>query len=203
MNMTPTGEMDTGAFCTGGTVMQRGFQTTMESGTCIVYLFEGVVVDTEGKYAGYVILTFLLGFVIEALRFLRSRGLQNAYPMAAMSGMNPFLKDVILTCMYGAQMVFACEFLFNIQNLWSSSFVYCSYLRQRSLLLFCSSDWLMLIVMTYETVFFIAIIVGLAAGHLTFHQMKAHLAKSEGKDGKLTSYSAENVSGTPCCEDGI
>ncbi|KAG5178417.1 hypothetical protein JKP88DRAFT_201660 [Tribonema minus] len=61
-------------FCTGsGTVMQNGFQTSFTNGSCVIWLFPGAILDTEGKYAAAVIGTFLLAFGNEGLRWLRTR----------------------------------------------------------------------------------------------------------------------------------
>ena len=44
-------------YCLGmGTVMLNGF--TFETGTCVLYLFQGWVLNTKGKYAGACVGTF-------------------------------------------------------------------------------------------------------------------------------------------------
>ncbi|KAG5182072.1 hypothetical protein JKP88DRAFT_263362 [Tribonema minus] len=139
-SMPTTMPMGTSDFCEGtGMVMQKGFRVSFTNGMCIIWLFEGAVLDTAGKYTGAVIGTFLLAFANEGIRWLRSRAMSGKAPFTRchLSDMPAFARDVVLALMYGFQMLIAY--------------------------------WLMLIVMTYEVFLFTAILLGLTAGYLTFN----------------------------------
>src|SRR3989338_9903824 len=121
-------------FCTGpGRVMMPGFQSSVD-GPCILYLFEGVVVNTQVKYAFAVIGTFFLAVANEVFIWARKK----VDTTSALK--NPIWIICIETFLYGLQMV--------------------------------NAYWLMLLVMTYEYVVFIAIILGLAFGHFFFRYIK-------------------------------
>ncbi|CAN0390761.1 unnamed protein product [Pylaiella littoralis] len=63
-------------FCTGtGAVMLHGgFQAAVtDSVSCVLFLFEGAVVDSKTKYAFAAIGVFLMGFAVEMIRYGRDR----------------------------------------------------------------------------------------------------------------------------------
>lgn len=96
-----------GIFCAGGTVMNNGFETSYQSGVCIIWLFSGNVLSTSVKYVGFILLTFSLGIALEGIRFLRARALREKSPMVFVEKLSPSNKDLLLAIMYGAQMVLA------------------------------------------------------------------------------------------------
>ena len=56
-----------GKFCLGvGTVMQNGF--TFETGTCLLYLFQGWIIDTRAKYMGACAGTFFAAVATQVSR---------------------------------------------------------------------------------------------------------------------------------------
>lgn len=61
-------------FCSGsGTVMLNGFQAaSSESARCVLFLFEGAVVDSATKYAFAVMGAFAIGFATEIIRYYRA-----------------------------------------------------------------------------------------------------------------------------------
>ena len=64
--------MSNSSFCTtAGKVMMPGFQTTWENGNCILFLFQGFVLDEVWKYILGLILAFIFGFSNEVLLYLR------------------------------------------------------------------------------------------------------------------------------------
>lgn len=165
-DMVASGDMaDMDAFCMGdGRVMLNGWQFAGKaSNACVLWLFEGAGVTSEGKYAGAIIGTFVLAFANEMLRYNRDKLAKDGFGfsrgLTQGSGMK---KDLVLTFAFALQMFVAYS--------------------------------LMLLVMLYEYVFLIAILSGLATGHL----VSLKLAKSNGAQGKTlptkTSY------GTPCCD---
>jgi Ctr copper transporter family len=128
------------SFCTGGgTVMQNGFHSSFSNGSCVLWLFEGAVLDTAGKYIAALIGTFLLAFLNEFIRYARARALQEKAPFTGFATMSPVAKDFLLALGYGFQMLIAY--------------------------------WIMLLVMLYEVLIFVAILAGLAAGYFTFNRI--------------------------------
>jgi Ctr copper transporter family len=96
------------SFCTGGgTVMQNGFRSSFSNGSCILWLFEGAVLDTAGKYIAALIGTFLLAFANEGIRYARARALQEKTPFKSLATMSPAAKDFVLALGYGFQMLIA------------------------------------------------------------------------------------------------
>mmetsp|Transcript_6247 Transcript_6247/g.9746 ORF Transcript_6247/g.9746 Transcript_6247/m.9746 type:complete len:170 (+) Transcript_6247:112-621(+) len=58
----------TNEFCTGpGRVMMMGFQGAYDGGPCMLFLFEGAVVDTATKYVFAILGAFLLAFGMHVL----------------------------------------------------------------------------------------------------------------------------------------
>ena len=130
-------------------MMQPGFQTTMQSGNCIIFLFSGFVLDEPWKYGVGILLAFMMGLSNELFLYFRRW-------VAAQIENKHKLWRIAICAIYGAHMTLAY--------------------------------WLMLLVMTYETLIFIAIVLGLAAGHLLFQF--APLPKTD----------THNIQGsTPCC----
>jgi Ctr copper transporter family len=129
-------------FCTGmGRVMMMGFQGAYNGNSCVLFLFEGAVVDSATKYAFAVLGAFLMAMMNELLALLRKlyaarvrawleRSDGDVSPLASM------LADVPVALAYGVQMV--------------------------------NAYWMMLLVMTYEMFLFTAIISGLVVGHFLF-----------------------------------
>jgi Ctr copper transporter family len=133
-------DMASTSFCSGGgTVMQNGFRSSFSNGSCVLWLFEGAVLDTAGKYVAALIGTFLLAFLNETIRYARARALQEKAPFTAFATMTPVAKDFLLALGYGLQMLIAY--------------------------------WIMLLVMLYEVLIFVAILAGLAAGYFTFNRI--------------------------------
>eukprot|EP01084_Bolivina_argentea_P278643 476097_1 len=96
--------MDTG-FCAGpGMVMQRGFQKA-PGGMCILWLFDGNVLDTKERYAGFLILTFLLGIFVELTRLVRGGILSEKKPFQAAAKLNDTTKDLLLMLLFGIQLL--------------------------------------------------------------------------------------------------
>jgi uncharacterized protein YcnI len=96
-----SGELNNG-FCYGsGKVMMPGFQFSPMS-WCVLYLFQGAVVDTAGSYAGSIIGTFVLAVLVEVLRFGRSRFL-----LHDMKKEKPLQHDLINTTTYMIQVMLA------------------------------------------------------------------------------------------------
>ena len=140
----------TSTFCTGGRVMQGGFQTTLSSGSCIIFLFPGFILDTPAKYALGIALAFSFGVFNEVLLFLRR------FVAAKIADKSPVWR-LSLGLIYGVHMILAY--------------------------------WMMLLVMTYETLLFFAIVFGLIAGHIGFQFVP---------QGKNPATQPINGS-TPCC----
>jgi Ctr copper transporter family len=175
------------SFCSGGgTVMQNGFSSSFSNGFCVVWLFEGFVLDSAGKYIGALILTFLLAFANETIRFFRARALQEKAPFTSLTTVSPATKDGLLALGYACQMLVAY--------------------------------WIMLLVMTYEVLIFVAILTGLLAGYLSFNRFdnrrKRDLESScecaetavvatkvldSNGNGKAASSTVPVNAGTPCC----
>lgn len=79
--------------------MMNGFQASFDS-YCIVYLFEGVAVNTSLKYGFAVFGTFLLALVVELLGHLRKR-------LATSHFLHDrrVLRALIIPAIYGVNMV--------------------------------------------------------------------------------------------------
>jgi Ctr copper transporter family len=96
------------SFCTGGgTVMQNGFRSSFSNGSCVLWLFEGAVLNTAGKYVAAIIGTFLLAFANEGIRYARARALQEKAPFKSLATTSPVAKDFLLALGYGLQMLVA------------------------------------------------------------------------------------------------
>jgi hypothetical protein len=87
-----------GTFCAGpGRVMMPGFTSSLWSGGCVLFLFQGWALDTPAKYALGVIAAFLFGFSNELLLWTRRKStLRLAGPARG-----------LLAVLYGAHMVLA------------------------------------------------------------------------------------------------
>jgi Ctr copper transporter family len=96
------------SFCSGGgTVMQNGFRSSFSNGSCVLWLFEGAVLNTAGKYVAAIIGTFLLAFANEGIRYARARALQEKAPFKSLAATSPVAKDFLLALGYGLQMLVA------------------------------------------------------------------------------------------------
>jgi hypothetical protein len=90
-------------FCSGpGRVMLPGFQSS-KGGNCVLYLFQGAVVDSAAKYALAVVGTLLLGLALELIRFWRTR----AARYVASWTTKTLVQDAASGLIYGVQMVIA------------------------------------------------------------------------------------------------
>ncbi|KAM3570099.1 hypothetical protein VYU27_007828 [Nannochloropsis oceanica] len=167
MDMGGMGGMDMGegnGYCLGdGMVMNNGFSFMTKGGSCILYLFQGAVVNTAGKYAAAIIGTFFLAFSVEALRHfrfwmrLRRARQTTAAVLAAKEGGEEKVRGVraqVLPILLEA-------FLFG-------SHMFIAYL-------------VMLLVMLYEWAIFISLVLGLAAGYFTMEMWEAYRV-AKGKD---------------------
>ena len=86
-------------FCSGpGRVMLPGFQSSV-NGTCILFLFAGANINTQGKYAIAMIMTFVMAFSNEGFAFGRKRILTSHIKSTVKVATECFL--------YGTQMVVA------------------------------------------------------------------------------------------------
>jgi hypothetical protein len=172
------------AFCSGpGYVMNSGFQLSPSAlspsnGYCLIYLFQGAVLDTATKYACAVIGTVLLGVSLELLRFgrgeLPARLTSGTVPSCFSFAPDSVALDVVMAATYGLQMVIAYA--------------------------------LMLLVMTYESIMVLAIVLGLSIGH--FLTLRWHRAKMAAKQAAgCNCYAAEPTDqfaplmSSPCCGD--
>ena len=91
------------SFCTGGgRVMLPGFQRT-EGGPCVLYLFQGAVVNTRGKYVVAVLATIAMGVCMELIRQFRS----NVRTKMTKTRSPPLLIDSVSALLFGAQMIIA------------------------------------------------------------------------------------------------
>lgn len=79
--------------------MLPGFQTSV-NGTCVLFLFSGANINTQGKYAIALIMSFFMAFCNEGFAFARKRVL-------GLPTMKTSLKSVIECFLYGLQMVVA------------------------------------------------------------------------------------------------
>lgn len=141
---------DSDLFCTGAAVMQAGFQTTMTSGRCILFLFSGFVLDEPWKYVLGLFLSFSMGVTNEVLLFLR-----RWVSVKIEDKGKPW--RILLCLIYGVHMILAY--------------------------------WMMLLVMTYETLIFFSIIFGLMVGNLVFQLVPVAI------ELKLSDANGS----TPCC----
>ncbi|EKU21081.1 solute carrier family 31 (copper transporters) member 1 [Nannochloropsis gaditana CCMP526] len=146
---------DSGGFCQGeGSVMNNGFVFMPQDGYCILYLFQGAVVNTAGKYAGALIGTFFLAFSVEALRHFRLwMRLRRATVVLAHGEKEG---EVVTGPPLRAQVlpIFLEALLFGVH-------MFVAYL-------------IMLLVMLYEWAIFISLLLGLAAGYFTFEMWEAY-----------------------------
>jgi len=105
--------------------------------TCLIWLFDSIVLITKNKYIGAVIGSWCFGFGCEMIRFARNKVSKASKArdrsLAEMSSGNAILRDLVAALLFALQMVVA----------------YC----------------LMLIMMLYDVVIFAAVIVGLSMGH--------------------------------------
>jgi hypothetical protein len=77
-------------FCSGsGVVMQSGFHTSFNGGTCIKFLFANAVIDTVTKYVLVVIAAFTFAALLPSLACLRSK----------------IDRPIVKSIVYGCQMV--------------------------------------------------------------------------------------------------
>ena len=130
--------------------MQPGFMTTMHSGNCIIFLFNGFVLDSPWKYMIGLALAFIFGVLNEVLLYFRR------WVQAKTEDKHKAWK-LAICIIYGLHMILAY--------------------------------WMMLLVMTYETLLFFAIVFGLMTGHLIFQFVPIPKAKKQSSiDGS-----------TPCC----
>jgi len=155
MNMDGSGMMSNpGAFCQGtGRVMLPGFQfsfnptASIESNSCVLWLFPDALVDTPGKYAAAVIGTFILSLAFELLRSGRARFAKGQAPFERFKegNMSPLALDMINSGTYVIQATIA----------------YC----------------IMLLVMLYEAMIFIAIVLGLGTGYFVVLRLNRRFKK--------------------------
>ena len=105
MMMGGDGAGDNG-FCSGtGRVMLPGFQRAADGGPCIIYLFEGGVVDTETKYAVAIAFTVLLALTVEAIRWFRTHLTNRDMKFAKFIGDG--WMDLLSALLYACQMCIA------------------------------------------------------------------------------------------------
>ena len=193
---TPMGGED--AFCQGmGRVMMPGFTWSFSpservaSNSCILFLFSDALVNTAGKYAAAVIGTFFLSVAFEMLRAGRVRFVKAQAPFQRFK-----------------------ESAGNVSPVWLDCINASSYLVQVTI-----AYWLMLLVMIYEAMIFIAIVLGLSTGYFLVLQGTRRLdATKEGsaqddasdmtitKEDKNDVDSEEAVDAThtaisPCCNN--
>ena len=133
-------------WCTGATVMQMGFVGSPDGQRCVLYLFQGWVLDSQVKFAFATIGTVLMGVVVEALSHARRKhvGPATARALQAVRASNgsgnkarAALWGLAYFLTYAAQITFAY--------------------------------FLMLLAMTYAAWMLIAIVLGLSLGHVAFH----------------------------------
>ncbi len=120
-----------------------------QGNNCILWLFKDANVDTAGKYAAAVIGTTLMAFCLEILRASRGRMVKGQPPFGFMAG--PKASPLMIDVILAG-----------------------SYIVQMTL-----AYWLMLLVMLYEAMIFIAIVVGLGAGYLTVLRANRRLAEKK------------------------
>ena len=127
-----------------------------KGGSCILYLFQGAVVNTAGKYSAAIIGTFFLAFSVEALRHFRfwmrlRRARQTSAAVAAgkegREGGGGNVRAQVLPILLEA-------FLFG-------SHMFIAYL-------------VMLLVMLYEWAIFISLVLGLTTGYFTMEMWEAY-----------------------------
>lgn len=159
MNMNSSGGMmsDPDAFCQGpGRVMMPGFQFSfnptarIENNSCVLWLFAHALVDTSGKYAGAVFGTYVLSLVFELLRAGRAR---------FATGQAPFerFKE-------GKTSPLTLDVINSVTYMFQVAIAYC----------------IMLLVMLYEAMIFIAIVLGLGTGYFMVLRLNRRFKKHGG-----------------------
>lgn len=147
-------------FCTGtGRVMLPGFQKSINGGTCVLFLFQDAVLDTEAKYALAVTGTFFIAVLVEMFRWFRTHVGKREFRFSQNFG--ELAMDSVLFLLYTSQM--------------------------------CLAYFLMLLVMLYEYILFIAILIGLGTGLIITRHLDLNL---------FPNNAACASSGTPCCDGG-
>jgi hypothetical protein len=144
---------DPNAFCQGaGRVMLPGFQFSFNptgktaESSCVLWLFKDALVNTAGKYAGAVIGTYLLAVVFEMMRAGRARLTKGEAPFERFK--EGKMSALSLDCINAA-----------------------SYIAQMTI-----AYWLMLLVMLYEAMIFIALVLGLGTGYFAVLRLNRRLA---------------------------
>jgi len=93
-------------FCMGaGRVMLPGFQLATEGAPCVLFLFQGAVVNTAVRYGFAIFGTFLIAFAVEILRWLRAHTNKREFAVVGDIGETPL--DICLFFLYVAQMCLA------------------------------------------------------------------------------------------------
>ncbi|KNC48970.1 uncharacterized protein AMSG_11814 [Thecamonas trahens ATCC 50062] len=143
-------------FCKGmGRVMMPGFQTTynpskmIEGNSCILWLFQGAVVDTPGKYALACIGSFSLVLAMVFLQLVRERVSLWASRRSSSSSSSSSSPSSPSLCSGGLPMLgldLAVAALFALQMV--------------------LAYWIMLLVMLYEAWIFTSIIIGFFVSQL-------------------------------------
>ena len=165
-------ESSSDAFCTGpGRVMMSGFQSS-KGGNCVLYLFQGAVVDTEAKYVVAIVSTVAMGAAVELIRHVRALVRRRLATVAT----SPLVQDVVSGVLYAVQMTLAY--------------------------------WLMLLVMLYESGLFVAVVGGLAVGHVVTAQLQRKCNRPGGgafggaSGGPRDTLPLLLPTASPCCGDG-
>jgi solute carrier family 31 (copper transporter), member 1 len=167
---------DTNAFCQGmGRVMMPGFQFSFdpasemtENNSCILYLFPNALVNTAGKYAAAVIGTYLLALVFEFFRAGRAHFSKGEAPFQRFQE--------------GKMSPLALD---SINAL--------AYIVQVTI-----AYWLMLLVMLYEAMIFIALVLGLGMGYFAILQLnRRYASKKEGSHEESSVSSTYDTADSP------
>jgi multisubunit Na+/H+ antiporter MnhC subunit len=142
----------------------------LKENNCILWLFQDANVNTAGKYAAAVIGTMLMAFCLEILRASRGRMAKGQPPFQFMAG--PKTSPLMVDLILAG-----------------------SYVVQMTL-----AYWLMLLVMLYEAMVFIAIVVGLGAGYFTVLRANRRLAEKKSADKDVIE-EAGSVEKAPVIDD--
>lgn len=111
MDHDTTGDMSGSAdmvdpFCTGnGRVMLPGFQLGANGGACVLFLFQGAIVNTAVRYGFAVLGAFLIAFTVELLRWFRTHTSKREFSVVREAG--ELALDACLFVLYAAQMCLA------------------------------------------------------------------------------------------------
>ena len=152
---------DPDAFCQGPGRVMMPGFQFSFNGSCVLWLFHNALVDTPGKYAAAVIGTFILSLFFEILRAGRARFAKGQVPFER------FKK--------GSMSPLTLDVINSVTYVVQVTIAYC----------------IMLLVMLYEAMIFIAIVLGLGTGYFVVLRLNRHL-KLHGGNKKHDEVSDES-----------